>query len=138
MLLTNLRRSTKQFPASSCLPALRSAKPTIMTDFKAACQPLRSLLISSAAGAARRVSEDSHSSTLRRSHQPSPTTRWESADENAPSFPTGRLGLKSLTMSYFHTGIRTIIGAEAFHCPVRDAKEWDHLAMVIRHNLLSP
>jgi hypothetical protein len=41
----------------------------------------------------------------------------------------------SLTMSYFHTGIRTIIGAEAFHCPVRDGKEWDHLAMVIRLNL---
>ena len=37
-------------------------------------------------------------------------------------------------MSYFHTGTRTIIGAEAFHCPVRDGKEWDHLAMVIRHN----
>ncbi len=44
----------------------------------------------------------------------------------------------SLTMSYFHTGIRTIIGAEAFHCPVRDGKEWYHLAMVVRHNLLSP
>ncbi len=42
----------------------------------------------------------------------------------------------SLTMSYFHTGIRTIIGAEAFHCPVRDGKEWDRLAMVIRLNLL--
>ena len=41
---------------------------------------------------------------------------------------------KSLMMTYFHTGIRTIIGAEAFHCPVRDGKEWDHLAMVIRHN----
>ncbi len=37
-------------------------------------------------------------------------------------------------MSYFHTGIRTIIGAKAFHCPVRDGKEWYHLAMVIRHN----
>ena len=47
----------------------------------------------------------------------------------------GVLGwINSLTMSYFHTGIRTIIGAEAFHCPVRDGKEWDHLAMVIRHN----
>ena len=48
---------------------------------------------------------------------------------------TGRafLGI-SLTMSYFHTGVRTIIGAEAFHCPVRDGKEWDHLAMVIRLN----
>ena len=39
-------------------------------------------------------------------------------------------------MTYFHTGTRTIIGAEAFHCPVRDGKEWYHLAMVIRHNLL--
>ena len=41
-------------------------------------------------------------------------------------------------MSYFHTGTRTIIGAEAFHCPVRDGKEWDHLAMVIRLNLVLP
>ena len=39
-------------------------------------------------------------------------------------------------MTYFHTGTRTIIGAEAFHCPVRDGKEWDHLAMVIRLNFL--
>ena len=44
----------------------------------------------------------------------------------------------SLTMSYFHTGTRTIIGAEAFHGPVRDGKEWDHLAMVIRHNCSPP
>lgn len=41
---------------------------------------------------------------------------------------------KSLTMTYFHTGTRTIIGAKAFHCPVRDGKEWYHLAMVIRLN----
>ena len=47
----------------------------------------------------------------------------------------GRLGHKSLTMTYFHTGIRTIIGAEAFHCPVRDGKEWSHLAMVVRQKL---
>jgi hypothetical protein len=38
-------------------------------------------------------------------------------------------------MSYFHTGIRTIIGAEAFHFPVRYGKEWYHFAMVIRLNL---
>ena len=43
---------------------------------------------------------------------------------------------KSLTMTYFHTGTRTIIGAKAFHCPVRDGKEWDHLAMVVRLDLL--
>ena len=42
------------------------------------------------------------------------------------------LAVSSLTMTYFHTGIRTIIGAESFHCPVRDGKEWDQLAMVIR------
>ncbi|EER59998.1 hypothetical protein AcdelDRAFT_2412, partial [Acidovorax delafieldii 2AN] len=47
------------------------------------------------------------------------------------------LGCKSLTMTYFHTGTRTIIGAKSFHCPVRDGKEWDQLAMVIRHNLVS-
>ncbi len=46
--------------------------------------------------------------------------------------------VNSLTMSYFHTGTRTIIGAEAFHCPVRDGKEWDHLAMVIRLDLSPP
>jgi len=47
---------------------------------------------------------------------------------------SNRRGLSnsSLTMSYFHTGTRTIIGAEAFHCPVRDGKEWDHLAMVVK------
>ena len=44
------------------------------------------------------------------------------------------LGCKSLTMTYFHTGTRTIIGAKSFHCPVRDGKEWYQLAMVIRHN----
>ena len=41
-----------------------------------------------------------------------------------------------LTMSYFHTGCRTIIGAESFHGPVRDGKGWFQLAMVIRHDLL--
>jgi hypothetical protein len=45
------------------------------------------------------------------------------------------LGDRSLTMTYFHTRMRTIIGAEVFHCPVRDGKEWDHLAMVVRRNL---
>ena len=49
----------------------------------------------------------------------------------------GGLGCKSLTMTYFHTGTRTIIGAKSFHCPVRDGKEWYQLAMVIRHNLVS-
>ena len=48
----------------------------------------------------------------------------------------GVLGCKSLTMTYFHTGIRTIIGAKSFHFPVRDGKEWGQLAMVIRHNFL--
>ena len=45
------------------------------------------------------------------------------------------LAASSLTMTYFHTGIRTIIGAESFHFPVRDGKEWDQLAMVIRLKL---
>src|SRR5665647_375234 len=57
-----------------------------------------------------------------------------------PSRSKDQLGVsggKSLTMSYFHTGIRTIIGAKSFHCPVRDGKEWYQLAMVIRHNFLT-
>ena len=29
----------------------------------------------------------------------------------------------------------TIIGAEAFHCPVRNGKEWDHSAMAVRQRL---
>ena len=32
---------------------------------------------------------------------------------------------------------RTIIGAEAFHGPVRDGKAWDHLAMAARQSLNS-
>ena len=70
-------------------------------------------------------------------HAYEPSSHHEPAKENAPS--RGLLGAfrcNSLTMSYFHTGTRTIIGAKAFHCPVRDGKEWDHLAMVIRLNLL--
>ncbi len=43
---------------------------------------------------------------------------------------------KSLTMTYFHTGCSTIIGAKSFHGPVRDGKVWYQLAIVIRHNLL--
>ncbi len=48
--------------------------------------------------------------------------------------PDGRgfLAKGSLTITYFHTGIRTIIGVESFHGPVRDGKGWDRLAMVIR------
>ncbi len=45
----------------------------------------------------------------------------------------GCLHYKSLAMTYFHTGIRTIIGAELFHGPVRDGKGWFQLAMVTRH-----
>jgi hypothetical protein len=39
-------------------------------------------------------------------------------------------------MTYFHTREGTIIGAEAFHGPVREGKGWFHFAMVARHNLL--
>ena len=36
-------------------------------------------------------------------------------------------------MTYFHRRTSTIIGAKAFHGPVRDGKGWAHLAMVVRH-----
>ena len=61
-------------------------------------------------------------------------SRIRSALTKKPSSFDEGFSNSSLTMSYFHTGTRTIIGAEAFHCPVRDGKEWDHLAMVIRLN----
>ena len=54
------------------------------------------------------------------------------ANAKTPAFRAGVLGLGSLTITYFHTGIRTIIGVESFHGPVRDGKGWDRLAMVIR------
>ena len=51
--------------------------------------------------------------------------------------PDGRSGAfwdNCLTITYFHTGYSTIIGAISFHGPVRDGKGWFQLAMVIRHN----
>ena len=44
----------------------------------------------------------------------------------------GVLGNKCLTMTYFHRRTSTIIGAKAFHDPVRDGKTWGHLAMVVK------
>ena len=76
-----------------------------------------------------RGSTDFRSQSIPDSPKAKPPSPWEE---------TGVGFINSLTMSYFHTGTRTIIGAEAFHCPVRDGKEWDHLAMVIRLNLLLP
>ncbi|WP_333997307.1 hypothetical protein, partial [Burkholderia cepacia] len=35
--------------------------------------------------------------------------------QKPPPFRAGVLGLGSLTITYFHTGIRTIIGVESFH-----------------------
>ena len=43
--------------------------------------------------------------------------------------------ITSLTITYFHTGCSTIIGAKSFHGPVRDGKGWYRHAMVIRLDL---
>ncbi|WP_448169385.1 hypothetical protein, partial [Burkholderia ambifaria] len=37
------------------------------------------------------------------------------ANAKTPAFWAGVSGLGSLTITYFHTGIRTIIGVESFH-----------------------
>uniref|UniRef100_UPI003529BCF4 hypothetical protein n=1 Tax=Burkholderia cepacia TaxID=292 RepID=UPI003529BCF4 len=42
--------------------------------------------------------------------------------QKPPPVRAGVSGLGSLTITYFHTGIRTIIGVESFHGPVRDGK----------------
>ena len=57
------------------------------------------------------------------------------SDKKTPQSETGVFWYKSLTMTYFHMGIHTIIGAKSFHCPVRDGKEWDQLAMVVKQSL---
>lgn len=75
-----------------------------------------------------------HASDAKRT---TPAIALQRAQKQMPpdSLSRAASGGRSLTMTYFHTGPRTIIGAEAFHCPVRDGKEWDHLAMVVRRNL---
>ena len=56
--------------------------------------------------------------------------------QKRPEDHSGRFCLRiCLTMSYFHERMLTILGAEAFHGPVRDGKGWFHLAMVVRHDL---
>ncbi|MFY1926494.1 hypothetical protein ACOTCQ_02985, partial [Achromobacter dolens] len=42
--------------------------------------------------------------------------------QNPTGVACGVLSNKSLTMTYFHRRPSTIIGAKAFHCPVRDGK----------------
>jgi hypothetical protein len=65
---------------------------------------------------------------------PAPATAFSPRQSKNPQpFGLGVLRNKSLAMTYFHTGIRTIIGAELFHGPVRDGKGWFQLAMVTRH-----
>ncbi len=36
-----------------------------------------------------------------------------------------------------HGECHTIIGAKAFHGPVRDGKAWDHLAMATKHQAVN-
>ena len=78
---------------------------------------------------------DSKSSTRQlrpRCAWPATSAHFRRANAKTPAFRAGVSGLGSLTITYFHTGIRTIIGVESFHGPVRDGKGWDRLAMVIR------
>ena len=49
----------------------------------------------------------------------------------------GRAFLWCLAVTYFRVRMHTIIGAEAFHGPVRDGKGWGHLAIAAKRNWLS-
>ena len=63
------------------------------------------------------------------------TGRESIQKRRSPSFSgMGFVFVGSLAVTYFRTGIRTIIGAEAFHSPVRDGKEWVHLAMAAKQS----
>lgn len=57
---------------------------------------------------------------------------WRPKSKTPQPGAVGAFCRESLAMTYFHTGIRTIIGAESFHGPVRDGKGWYRLAMVTR------
>ncbi|WP_283322322.1 hypothetical protein, partial [Burkholderia cenocepacia] len=46
------------------------------------------------------------------------TAHFRRRNAKTPAFRAGVSGLGSLTITYFHTGIRTIIGVESFHGPV--------------------
>ncbi|WP_208458865.1 hypothetical protein, partial [Burkholderia sp. BCC0322] len=52
------------------------------------------------------VQHDMQPSRIRRTH-------FLRANAKTPAFRAGVLGLGSLTITYFHTGIRTIIGVES-------------------------
>ena len=88
----------------------------------------------------RNTSTDPHHISFRLSRSCARTLRrrglgvWGPATATPPGGEArGRWGLnKSLTMTYFHRRSSTIIGAKAFHGPVRDGKAWDHLAMVVK------
>ncbi len=74
----------------------------------------------------QRMQHDKHPCRVLRAHFHRPNAK-------TPALSGGGFWLEgSLTITYFHTGIRTIIGVESFHGPVRDGKGWDRLAMVIR------
>src|ERR1700727_1114055 len=88
--------------------------------------------------ASRRTQRSPH--TRREQHRTKATPRQplRPAQRKNPTFVGWgfwllELAKESLTITYFHTGIRTIIGVESFHGPVRDGKGWYQLAMVIRH-----
>ena len=72
------------------------------------------------------------------SHSGSPCQMSNHEENGRPKQKTPQRSLcgvfliTSLTITYFHTGCSTIIGAKSFHGPVRDGKGWDRLAMVIR------
>ena len=74
--------------------------------------------------------------TYRECRQPAESSRVFRPIKN-PLFMEGVLlypevRIRSLTMTYFHRRMPTIIGAGAFHRPVRDGKGWFHSAMVVR------
>ena len=54
------------------------------------------------------------------------------ASKNPPLI-AGDLSIGSLAVTYFRTGIRTIIGAAAFHGPVREGKGWYRSAVAAKH-----
>ena len=53
--------------------------------------------------------------------------------KKSPALFRGRaFRLYGLAVTYFRVRLHTSIGANPFHCPVRDGKEWVQAAMAAR------
>lgn len=72
---------------------------------------------------------------VRLSFKEGEVTRGGDKKSFATAGPWGRTRDRGLAVTYFHAGIRTIIGAKRFHFRVREGIGWFPLAMATRQTV---